>query len=50
MADDSDERSKIEIQLATYLEIAMVSVDAETLAHINRRVADLERKLGEIDE
>jgi hypothetical protein len=28
----------------------MVLVDAETLAHINRRVADVERKLGEIDE
>ena len=48
MADVLDERSKIEIQLATYLEIAMVTVDAETLAHVNRRVAELERKLREI--
>jgi hypothetical protein len=50
MADVLDERSKIEIQLATYLEIAMVTVDAETLEHINRRVAELVRELGDLDD
>jgi hypothetical protein len=50
MADHLDDCSKIESQLATYLEIAMIAVDVETLAHINRRVAELARKLRQIDE
>jgi hypothetical protein len=50
MSDSLDKRAKIEIQLATYLEIAMVTVDAETLAYLNRRVQELEQKLCEIDD
>jgi len=49
MSDMPDERTKIEIQLATYLEIAHLGVDQEILEHIKERVAELEKKLQEIE-
>jgi hypothetical protein len=44
-----DERAKIEIRLATHLEIALVAVDATALAYINRRVAELEQQRRELE-
>jgi hypothetical protein len=49
MQESLDERAKIEIRLATYLEIAMVAKDVATLAYINRKIAELEQRLRERD-
>lgn len=46
----SNERTKIEIQLTTYLEIALVAADEETLRYIKSRIADLEQALRDMDE
>jgi len=46
----NDERTKIETQLATYLEIALVVGDEETLEYIKERVVQLEQKLRLIDD
>ena len=44
------EREKLEIQLATYLEIAMISVDEETLEYVREKIAILEQRLRKMDE
>src|ERR1700761_5215459 len=43
------ERENLEAQLATYLEIASVSVDEETLDYVKGRVAELEQRLRELE-
>ncbi len=45
MADNLEEQSKIEIQIATYREIALVVSEPETLKFIEDRIAYLKRKL-----
>jgi hypothetical protein len=50
MPDRIDKRAKIEIQLATYLEIAMISVDEETLKYVRDQIADLERRMKQLDD
>jgi hypothetical protein len=45
VADHFNERSKIEIQIATYREIALKVREPETLKFIDDRIADLKRKL-----
>ena len=50
MPDRIDKRAKIEIQLATYLEIAMISVDEETLKYVRDQIADLERRVKQLDD
>jgi hypothetical protein len=45
-----DERAKIEIELATYLEIALVAADGETLDYVKKQIAELEGKLRQIGE
>jgi hypothetical protein len=49
MSESLSERAKIEIQLGTYVEIAMVVTEEETLAYIKGRIADLEQRLRDID-
>jgi hypothetical protein len=50
MLDSPIDRTKIEIQLATYVEIALVVTDDEALSYIKGRIAELEQKLREIDQ
>ena len=38
---EADERAKIEARLATFVEIASVSADEETLEYIKERIAEL---------
>lgn len=44
------ERCKIEIQLNTYVEIALIVTEAETLDYAKGRIALPEQKLRETDE
>ena len=48
-ANGLDERTTIEIQIATYREIALVAKDEEALDYIEGRIAELEQKLRQID-
>jgi hypothetical protein len=50
MQNNLNDRAKIEIQLATYLEIALAAIDEDTLAYVKGRVADLEHRLRQMDE
>jgi hypothetical protein len=50
MPDNFDERAKIEIQLATLFEIALIAVDGGTLKYIKKRIAELEQRLRHTDE
>jgi hypothetical protein len=50
MSDTLDERAKIEIQLATYLEIALVAADGDTLEYVKKRIAALEARLRQIGD
>ena len=45
---EADERAKIEARLATFVEIASVSADEETLEYIKERIAELERCLRDL--
>jgi hypothetical protein len=50
MSDSSSELGKIETQLETYVEIALVVTEEETLSYIKTRIADLGQRLRQIDE
>jgi hypothetical protein len=50
MSNSFNERAKIEIQIGTYVEIALIVTEEETLTFIKSRIAQLEQKLREIDE
>jgi len=50
MTSSRDERSTIETQLATYLEIALIVSEEETLKYIRSRIAELEQKLRQLDQ
>jgi hypothetical protein len=45
MSKSLSDCAKIEIQLGTYVEIALVVTDEETLTYFKRRIADLEQGL-----
>ena len=47
---DLSERAKIEIQLSTYVEIALVVTDGEALEFIKKRIATLEQRLRRIEQ
>jgi hypothetical protein len=49
MSESLSERAKIEIQLGTYVEIALVVTEEETLRYIKGRIADLEQRLRDVD-
>ena len=44
-----DERTTIEIQIATYREIALIATDKELREYIEGRIAELEQKLRQMD-
>jgi hypothetical protein len=44
-----DEHTTVEIQIATYREIALVAKDEESLDFIKGRIAELEQKLRQLD-
>jgi hypothetical protein len=48
VSDSSGERLKLDIQLATYVEIALVAQDDDTLKFIKDRVSELENRLRQI--
>jgi hypothetical protein len=50
MSESLSERAKIEIQLGTYVEIALVVTEEVTLRYIIGRIAELEQQLHEIDK
>jgi len=50
MRDSLKERAKIEIQLDTYLGIAMISVDDETPKFVRNQIAELEQRLKQLDD
>ena len=48
--DHAASRRTIETQLATYLEIALIVSEEETLNYIRSRIAELEQKLRQLDQ
>lgn len=50
MPKSLNDRTNVEMQLATYREIAQISVDEETIRYANQQIAKLEKKLRETDE
>ena len=49
LKNDLDERTTIEIQIATYREIARLATDRESLEYIEGRITQLQQKLRQMD-